>query len=134
MFNLRTCPLCDALRDSSEKDLCCLKGKRLVTPEMFPAWHPEFHEIVRRHAVVLQTNSRELNNDLCFTSIGSDHAEVRASGFAWRVDAKGPPTMYGLHGVFFTDITITQKKVITRCSAALSLQRVKGRTTTSNGF
>ena len=101
MFNLRTCPLCDALRDSSEKDLCCLKGKRLVTPEMFPAWHPEFHEIVRRHAVVLQTNSRELNNDLCFTSIGSDHAEVRASGFVWRVDAKGPPTMYGLHGRVF---------------------------------
>ena len=54
MFNLRTCPSCDALRDTSEKDLCCLKGKRLVTPEMFPAWDPEFNDIVRRHAVVLR--------------------------------------------------------------------------------
>ena len=101
MFNLRRCLTCDAFRDSTEKDLCCLKGKRIVTHEMFPAWDPQYTAVVHRHASILLSHSREINNDLCFTSIGSDHAEQRPSGFVWRVEAKGPPTMYGLHGRVF---------------------------------
>ena len=101
MFKLRTCPWCNAFRDDTEKNLCCLKGKKIVTPEMFPAWDRKFSEVVQRHAIVLFSHSREINNDLCFTSMGSDHAEQRSSGFVWRVDAKGPPTMYGLYGRVF---------------------------------
>ena len=101
MFTLRRCPTCNAFRDASEKDLCCLKGKRLVSEMMFPDWHPDYAQVVERHALVLLTHSREINNDLCFTSIGSDHYEERPSGFVWRVDAKGPPTMYGLYGRTF---------------------------------
>ena len=110
MFTLRRCPTCNAFRDASEKDLCCLKGKRIVTPEMFPPWDSDFQEVVQRHANVLVSHSREINNDLCFTSIGSEHAEQRASGFVWRVDAKGPPTMYGLYGRVFHRYRDRQKE------------------------
>ena len=96
MFSLLKCPRCLAFRDVTEKDLCCLKGKRIVSPDMFPTWHEDYASVVERHASVLLSHSREINNDLCFTSIGSDHAEQRPSGFVWRVDAKGPPTIQGI--------------------------------------
>ena len=73
MFSLRKCPTCNALRDNTEMGLCCLKGKRLVSSDMFPVWHGDYTLVVERHASVLLSHSREINNDMCFTSIGSDH-------------------------------------------------------------
>ena len=87
-FVLEQCPFCHCLRDVSENNLCCLKGKRLIGQDLFPDWSFDFRDLLGGITDVGE-KSRELNNLCNFSSIGTAKAGPKdgTSGFLYREPA-----------------------------------------------
>jgi len=110
VFSLSTCPHCNALRDRSEKTLCCMQGKRIITEQMFPTW-PEYYKRMLSSIESVDEKSRELNNLCNFSSLGTVHAhETESTGFLYRdhVMSSGaqPVRVYALNGRTFHRIPV----------------------------
>ena len=84
-FSLERCPHCSALRDKSEKELCCMRGKHVISDEQFPPWPDEYVRVLGAIDSVSE-KSRELNNLCNFSTIGTSHAleDQSRTGFLYR--------------------------------------------------
>lgn len=98
-FALETCTRCGALRDDGEKLVCCNRGNCVIGENAFPLFPNEFQQLICS-IENFREKSRELNMAVSFVTIGTKFSEdlQRTTGFVYRVDQRGPPTMYGLHG------------------------------------
>ena len=76
------CALCGALRDDSERSLCCMHGACLFLSDAFPDHGEAFKELCVS-TQDLSDISRALNNRLAFASIGSDYDRDRVR-FPWE--------------------------------------------------
>ena len=82
LFTFTQCTLCGALRDDSERSLCCMHGACLFLSDAFPDHGEAFKELCVS-TQDLSDISRALNNRLAFASIGSDYDRDRVR-FPWE--------------------------------------------------
>lgn len=98
-FFLERCRHCNSLRDKSETSLCCSNGTCIISEDLFPPLSDEYIEFAKG-ILDMPTISRELNNLLSFTSLGTSHNGTKGTtGWIYRVG--NGPSMYGLNGRTF---------------------------------
>jgi len=111
VFQLQRCGHCLSWRDVSEKDKCCLSGKNILCPSIFPDWEASYIHLLTS-VPGLSRESRMLNNSAAFVSIGTCCSDARRDELCEKgwVRPSGIPKMYGLFGRTYHFVSASNHK------------------------
>ena len=112
IFCFKQCQHCASWRDPKfEGEKCCLRGKNVLSENVFPPWHPDYLALLIK-IPSFQAESRMLNNSSAFVSIGTACSDVHRNELTEKgwVRPSGIPQMYGLYGRTYHYVGAEQHK------------------------